>query len=309
MATCNGTVQAKDDASCKSVLGTLQGLGLCKASASSTSGASTASTSGASSSGGGGAGGSLGVGGNGGAGMGGGSSTASSASSSAGGPVIQSLAANPNPVTPTGTTITAVVTDTSGVQALTGGTLKDKVYGTSYGAFQTPGGQGTFTYAMTWSALYQANAISFPPGGSQQRVVTATFFDMQNRTASQDLTLTLECGSSTMGPCSAGCLDLTSDKNNCGACGNLCANSNVCKKDTFLACACQAGKCTDTIVTTLGGGSVSGSSCNAVCQSLGATCVTNTCPTLPMGGASSPQNQPISCSSTTPAPGACCCAQ
>jgi hypothetical protein len=307
MATCSGTVQAKDDASCKSVLTTLEGLGLCKASTGSTSTGSSTSSSGTSSSGGGGAGtgGNPGMGGSGGAGPSG-SSSASSASSSAGGPVIQSLAANPNPVTPTGTLITAVVTDTSGVQSLTGGTLKDKVYGTSYGAFQTPGGQGTFTYAMTWSALYQANAISFPPGGSQQRVLTATFFDMQNRTASQDLTLTLECGAAASSPCSGGCLNLTADINNCGACGNVCAMSNVCKKDSFMECACHAGHCTDTILTPLGGGTVSGSSCNAVCQSLGGTCVTNTCTALPMGGANA-SNMPISCSAAGPA--ACCCQQ
>jgi hypothetical protein len=303
MGTCTGTVQAKDDVSCKSVLTTLEGLGFCKATTGSMSTGSSTSSSGTSSSGGGGAGtgGNPGTGGNGGAGTGG-SSTASSASSSAGGPVIQSLAANPNPVTPTGTTITAVVTDTSGVTALTGGTLKDKMYGTSYGAFQTPGGQGTFTYVMTWSALYQANPISFPPGGSVQRVVTATFFDMQNRTASQDLTLTLECGSSSGSPCSMGCLNLTNDLSNCGACGNVCANSNVCKKDSYNACACHAGHCTDTIVTSV----VGGATCNAVCQSLGASCVTNTCPTLPLGGASQ-TNTDISCAAAGPA--ACCCSQ
>jgi hypothetical protein len=303
MATCNGTVQAKDDASCKSVLGTLEGLGLCKASSGSMGTGISTSSSGTSSSGGGGAGtgGNPGMGGSGGAGTGG-SSTASSASSSAGGPVIQSLAANPNPVTPTGTLITAVVTDTSGVTALTGGTLKDKVYGTSYGAFQTPGGQGTFTYSMTWSALYQANAISFPPGGSQQRVLTATFFDMQNRTASQDLTLTLECGAAGTSPCSGGCLNLTADMNNCGACGNLCANSNVCKNNIFMTCACQAGKCSDTISTQV----VPGSTCNAVCQSLGATCITNTCPTLPTGAVDT-LNHNSTCAAGSP--GACCCAQ
>jgi hypothetical protein len=212
------------------------------------------------------------------------------------------LSANPNPVTPTGTMITAVVTDTSGVQTLTGGTLKDKVYGTSYGAFQTPGGQGTFDYAMTWSALYQAHPISFAPGGSEMRVVTATFFDMQNRTTSQDLILTLECGSSTGGPCSDGCKTLATDLSNCGACGNVCAMSNVCKKDSYNACSCQAGHCFDIIVTSV----VGGSSCNAVCQSLGATCVTNTCSSLPTGAVNQ-SNSPIACSSGSP--GACCCQQ
>jgi hypothetical protein len=204
-------------------------------------------------------------------------------------------------VTPSGTTISALVTDTSGVGALTGGTLADKAFGTNYGAFSTPGGQGTFEYAMTWSALYQKHAISFPAGGTEARVVTATFYDTQSRTASQDLTLTLACSAATDSPCSDGCHDLSTDATNCGTCGTVCANTTVCKKGGGV-CACHAGHCFSFENPAV----VGGGSCNATCQMVGGTCAANTCSGVPTG-AVGPSNNSISCGASGPY--ACCCQQ
>jgi hypothetical protein len=196
--------------------------------------------------------------------------------------------------------VSAVVTDTDGVATLTGGTLADKMYGTNYGAFSTPGGQGTFVYAMTWSALYQAHPISFAPGGSEQRVLTSTFFDMKNRTTSQDLTLTLQCGSATDSPCSDSCKDLATDESNCGSCGNACANGAVFK-DAHADSGCRAGHCSAVDDSD----TLAGASCNAMCQTIGAKCVTNTCLSVP-SGAGGPHYETASCSDTWHV---CCCQQ
>ena len=296
-ATCASTVSSGDDTSCQSVLSALSSLGYCHAGSGGSSGGA-----------GGNGGGSGGAGGNGGASAStssqtstSGSGVGSTTSGGAGGPVIQSLSANPNPLTPTGTTVSAVVTDTSGLSDLSGGTLTDKVYGTNYGAFVTPGGQGTFIFSLTWSELYQAHAINFAAGSSESRVVTANFFDAQSRTASQDVTLTLQCAAATDGPCSAGCTNLTTDGMNCGACGTVCTTASVCQQEN--ACACRAAHCSDIVFAARAGG---GASCNAICQKLGGTCAPNTCNTLAMG-AEGQTNNAIPCSDTTDAPYACCC--
>jgi hypothetical protein len=294
LPTCTGGVKGNDDAVCQATLASLNALGYCHASGTSTSSGVGGSGNGGS------AGSTTTSSGNGGGG--GSTSTTASSSSSAGGPIIQSLSANPTPVTPTGTTVSALVSDSSGVTTLTGGTLTDKVSGTNYGAFSTPGGQGTFLYALTWSALYQAQAISFPAGGSEPRVVTAKFFDMDNRTASQDLTLTLSCGgSATEAPCSAaGCVDFSSDANNCGGCGVVCATKTVCSKG--IECACRSGQCS-VIYTPVG---AADTNCTAACATIGATCAANTCAGFPTG-AEGNSNNAIACSAASP--DGCCCAE
>ncbi len=302
--TCNSTVKEGNDAACQSALSTLNGLGYCTSKTGA--GGSGAGGSGAGGSGAGGSG--NGGSGNGGSGNGGGatttttsSSTSTSSGTSSGGPIIQSLTANPTPVTPAGTTISAIVADTNGVATLTGGTLTDKVYGTTYGAFATPGGQGTFDYALTWAAVYQAHAISFAAGASEARVVTARFFDNKGNTASQDLTLTLACTAATDSPCSTACADLMTDVDNCGACGTTCASKAVCQHGG-AACACIAGRCTDTVTSLM----ETGATCNAVCGAVPATCVANTCPGLPTGAQDLYGNN-FPCTQSSTVFHTCCC--
>jgi hypothetical protein len=201
--------------------------------------------------------------------------------------------------------ISAVVSDTSGVANLTGGTLIDQPSGTNYGAFLTPGGQGTFVYALTWQQIYQAQAITFAPGGSVQRIVIGRFFDNQGRSTEQSVTVTLECGDATSSPCSTACMNLTQDPDNCGVCATACSKTQTC--GAGASCQCLAGHCTARVATTNDKGTVSGASCDAACQSLGANCVANTCSGLPTG-AIQPSNAAISCSSTS-TPGVCCCQQ
>jgi hypothetical protein len=201
--------------------------------------------------------------------------------------------------------ISAIVSDTSGVADLTGGTLIDQPSGATYGAFSTPGGQGTFLYELDWQQIYQAQAISFAPGGSEKRVVTGKFFDNQARSTEGNVTLTLQCDDATSSPCSKACADLTNDIDNCGACGASCTSAKVYVDGNGGACI--AGHCTSVDATSAYGGHIVGASCNAACASIGATCVTNTCTLLPTGAIVA-DGAGISCASTS-APSACCCQQ
>jgi hypothetical protein len=295
--TCTSSIQANNDATCQGTLSALKSLGFCQANASSSS--TTSGTGGA-----GGGGGSASSNGGSASSSSNGSTSSSSSGSTSGGPIIQSLTANPTAVTPTmTTTISAIVSDTSGIGTLTGGTLLDKTTGTTYGAFGTPGGQGTFVYTLTWTALYTASAITFAPGANAQRVVTARFFDAMGRTATQDLTLTLQCDATTTSPCSSSCEDLANDVANCGTCGNACSGSAVCKAEV-MGCSCVAGLCAAVVDST----NVAGASCALMCKSLGATCATNTCPLVPSGG-DGPNYQTSTCADATWAQHVCCCQQ
>ncbi len=322
--TCTSAVKTNNDGVCQSNLSAFNSLGYCASTAGnggSGSGGSGSTSSGSSGSGNGGSGhggstnGSCGNGGSGigGAGIGGSGiggsgnggsnsggsgngSNSSSGGSSSSGPIIQSLTANPTPVTPMGTTITAIVGD--GVSAITGGTLTDKVSGTTYGVFS---GKGAFAYSLTWAALYQADAITFHAGGSVQRVVTARFFDNNGHTTSQDLTLTLACGSAGESPCNDACYDFMTDAANCGACGTTCTSAVVCQQGGS-ACACRRGHCSDTVNSEM----ETGASCDAVCQKLSAQCVPNTCAGFPTCAHDLSGNNVARCDSSAPFHTCCC---
>jgi len=308
--TCTSAVRTNNDGVCQSNLSAFSSLGYCTSTAGN--GGSGSNTSGSTSSGNGGSGsgdsanGSCGNGGSGGGGSGSGgsgsggnssnSSSSSSGGSSSSGPVIQSLTANPTPVTPMGTTITAIVADA--MSPVVGGTLTDKVSGTTYGVFS---GQGAFAYSLTWAALYQAKAIDFAAGGAETRVVTARFFDNNGHTTSQDLTLTLECGSSSESPCSDTCRNFMTDSANCGACGTMCTSAVVCQQGGS-ACACRRGHCSDTVNSEM----ETGASCDAVCQKLSAQCVPNTCAGFPTCAQDRDGNNVARCDSSSLFHTCCC---
>jgi hypothetical protein len=132
-------------------------------------------------------------------------------------------------------------------------------------------------------------------------VVTARFFDDHANSTSQDLTLTLECGSSTGSPCSDGCEDFATDPDNCGSCGKTCASTAVCT-NAYMGCGCGGGHCSAVVDSD----KVAGASCSAMCQKVGAQCVSNICSTVPTG-AGGPNYEPVSCSDTGYSWHVCCC--
>ena len=186
-------------------------------------------------------------------------------SSSPESPIFQSLSASPTDVGMSGTTISAIVTDPQGISDLAGGTVIDKSTGTTYGAFGTPGGQGTFVFTLTWTAMNDITPIDDMAGSREARTITARFFDNEGNTVSQDLTLKLACDVDTQSACSGTCFDLTDNSNNCGSCGY------VCKSNATLglnAATCATSLCTSVQEST------NRVSCTDLCAASGATCST-----------------------------------
>lgn len=177
--------------------------------------------------------------------------TSSGSGSTTGGPngppTISSLSANPTTLSGwDSTTISAIVSDPDGLSDLSGGVLKDPSTGQTYGAFSTPGGQGTFTYSLTWDALNAMSPLTFPAGGGT-RAVEAVFYDNHGHTTAQQLTLTLRCSTSTNAICGGSCVDLSSDSNNCGSCGNAVASGGSCSNGQ-VACPQYQSVCNGACV-------------------------------------------------------------
>jgi hypothetical protein len=145
--------------------------------------------------------------------------------------VIASLTSSP---TTDGTTISAIVTEAPGGAMVAGGTLIDKPTQHTYGAFSTPGGQGTFIYDLPWEAVNMVQPISFPAGSKGTRTVTARFFDSASNVTSQDLTLTVGCPAPTQAGCAGVCIDVLNDDRHCGSCTNDCTALGV---TTFATCS------------------------------------------------------------------------
>ncbi|MBS2027101.1 MAG: hypothetical protein JST54_04280 [Deltaproteobacteria bacterium] len=143
-------------------------------------------------------------------------------------PQIESLTANPTTIGPGGSTvISAIVSDPDGLSDLAGGTLAAPSGSGTYGAFSTPGGQGTFTFTLSWSELQSVSAFEIPAGGKSISV-SATFFDNHGHSTTQTLNLTAACSPSGDATCSGSCTDLQTDPNNCGSCGNVVASGGSC---------------------------------------------------------------------------------
>ncbi|MFZ3113721.1 MAG: hypothetical protein WA111_12345 [Methanothrix sp.] len=77
-----------------------------------------------------------------------------------------------------------------------------------------------------------------------------------------------------MFPCNGTCIDMSTDTQNCGACGNVCSLGKVCIKGV---CTCMAGldvcneKCTDTSIDPLNCGE-----CGNICPA-NAICIDGSC--------------------------------
>jgi len=114
--------------------------------------------------------------------------------------------------------VTAVVTDTDGVDDLIGGALDDPKTGGTYGAFATSATEGAYELTLSWSAIEAVQAIDAPIGGAS-RDFHATFYDQAGNEADQSLSVMLHCSMSGYALCDGQCTDLATDPLNCGACG------------------------------------------------------------------------------------------
>lgn len=154
-------------------------------------------------------------------------------------PTILSLSANPSVLHPgESTVISAIVSDPDGLYDLAGGTLDDATTGKPYGAFGTPGGQGTFTQTISWSSIGAQKPITFPSGGGT-RELAAKFFDASGKSVVGKISLSLTCTRTADAICTGKCADLATDPKNCGACGVTAPVGQQCIGGTP---ACPAGK-------------------------------------------------------------------
>jgi len=231
---------------------------------------------GATSSGTGGAGTSSSTTGTGGSGGSGGATTGSTSSSSSGSSSSGSPPVNQPPVILTfGTNVTsltqgqqvtfsAVVTDPDGIDDVIGGTLLDGGSAT-YGAFGSSAQEGAYQMILSWDQIHQVSPINFAQGATATRTFKAQFFDQAAHTAEQTVNLTLTCNGNAA--CSGKCVNLMTDKQNCGTCGHVCTGGS-----------CSQGKC-PSLSACLPKSNLT--TCQNYCASQGMTCA-GTC-TNPYG--------------------------
>lgn len=135
----------------------------------------------------------------------------------------------------------AIVTDTDGIDDVIGGTLLDVATGASMGAFATAAQEGAYSLRLTWADLNAAAAINVGPGG-EERTFRAEFFDQGGLRTGAETTLRLRCRQEGFSACAGACVDLQTDRDNCGRCGNrvvFVAGRAVTCRDGALACSEQ----------------------------------------------------------------------
>jgi hypothetical protein len=151
-------------------------------------------------------------------------------------PEVLSFTAGPARITEGGsTTFTAVVTDQDGVDDIIGGTLESQD-GAVFGGFSSTGASGTFEIELSWRDIDEVESIAFE--SAEDRLFVASFFDAAGKTGTATVALNLHCDGD--GACEGRCVDLDTDRENCGECGNACEN-------------CDAGECLEWTCTRVTG--------------------------------------------------------
>ncbi len=174
-----------------------------------------------------------------------------------GDPVILAFNTDVTSITQGDTVVfTAVVTDPEGVSDVIGGTLESPS-GATYGAFATFADEGTYEIEVNWSQMAAVDSIEFVAEEARQFI--ARFYDSAGHQVTDSLSIDLHCEG---GPaCDSVCVDAENDPDNCGSCGNQCAG---CRNGS-----CYEYECVPT--------SVSISTCENACDSLGLLCGVGIC--------------------------------
>jgi hypothetical protein len=111
--------------------------------------------------------------------------------------------------------VVAIVTHPDGLDQLVGGRLTDPTGMVNYDAFIADR-QGSYAITLSWNQLNQVSPITFVHSG--ERTLVGQFYDQAGHSASRSVTLTLICNGEDA--CSGRCVDLSTDRDNCGQCGN-----------------------------------------------------------------------------------------
>lgn len=179
-----------------------------------------------------------------------------------GAPVFLSLQANVSKITAGESVIfTAVLTDPDGVQDIVGGTLSDTTGMIGYGPFVAAGEDGTYSIALSWDAVHQAEAIEFE-GMDLVRVFRAEFYDQAANKVSRDVNLALTCAEGSA--CDGVCTDLMTNGAHCGACGSACEGG--CEGG---GCAPKWSECVSFVEEF--------DTCEQICNTAAESCVKDGC--------------------------------
>ncbi|HPH68399.1 MAG TPA: hypothetical protein PLF40_21730 [Kofleriaceae bacterium] len=86
---------------------------------------------------------------------------------------------------------TAVLTDPDGIDDLIGGSLTSPDGTIQYGAFASPGQEGSYSIRLTWDAINQVEDITFAT--KERREFRAEFFDAAGHSAERLISIELSC--------------------------------------------------------------------------------------------------------------------
>ncbi len=171
----------------------------------------------------------------------------------------------------------AVVTDPQGVDDVIGGVLESSS-GATYGAFATASSEGAYELSVSWNDMNSVDSISFT--SSETRVFTARFYDQAGHEVTGEASVALSCSRSGYGACEGDCVDLTSDPDNCGGCGNTCVLLSVTWAEEPV---CQESACV-VLSDCVPESDIPRATCEDVCVASGhSSCATGSPPTYSIG--------------------------
>lgn len=172
-----------------------------------------------------------------------GGATVANCGNQADAPNIVQLTTNTSSIDQNSTlTITAIVSDPQGIADLIGGSLHGTLNDTevTYGSFSTSADEGSYSLTLGWNELDTALSIELAPGDTVGRTLRARFFDQAGNTCEKDVQISVGCALSSEGTCGGSCMDLFSDRLNCGACATDCADV---LPQSISTSSCEQGVC------------------------------------------------------------------
>lgn len=163
--------------------------------------------------------------------------------------------------------VTLTAAHSGSLSQLVGATLSDE-FG-NYGALTQQSG-GIFERTLTWQEAHQRRALNFGAQGAV-RTLTARLSDNAGQEVTRTIALNIRCDGGESA-CDGQCLDLSQNPDNCGACGQSCADwvdTTGAWHDTD-SLSCQAGVCSAVL------GFEVRESCARLCRNAGGECSTRT---------------------------------
>lgn len=146
---------------------------------------------------------------------------------------LKTLTLNPLATESITTEVSAIVTNTQGLESIAGGRIQDEL-GNTYASFGTGATKGTFVAQLSWDGINKIRSLDYDTAGGV-RNFTVTFFDNAANEASASLVINFRCNTKNYWNLSASgfiqkgaCVDVRSENANCGKLGTVCADNMTC---------------------------------------------------------------------------------